>query len=303
LVAFIIQILEAIVPVFIVAGMGFLLRKRYRLDNKTLSTLNIIVFIPALIYTSMAHSKVDWGLFARLAGAVALFFLVMALLLKALAVFRKMDRKMESAFLMTEFINLGNFGLPVVLFAFGREEALPLAVVVMVCGSTLQNSVGLYFTKRSSHNALGALFQVFRYPMIYAAVLGLVAQRFGFALPPIAQRPIDLSAEAAIPVQLIILGMAVAETRLDTSAEAFLASFMRLVVGPVLAFGIALAFGLSGLPLKVFVLQLSGPVAVGMAMFGVQFDMKAGFLSSVVAWSMLFSLVTVSIVLGLLYSF
>ena len=54
---------------------------------------------------------------------------------------------------------------------------------------------------------------------------------------------------------------------------------------------------LRGLEAGVFVVQVSGPTAVWMAVFGVQFEVKPAFLASVVSWSFLFSVVTMPVLL------
>jgi predicted permease len=55
--------------------------------------------------------------------------------------------------------------------------------------------------------------------------------------------------------------------------------------------------GLEGLPGKVFILQMSGPIAVGMAAFGVQFDVAPRFLASAVCLTSLLSVISVSAIL------
>jgi hypothetical protein len=292
----------AVVPVFIVAGGAFGLRRAFDLNARTLATLNIYLFIPALVFGKLSVRQLEWELFGRFAAASLIALGGMYLLMLTVAKLRGMPHDQTSAFMMTMFMNLGNFGLPVATFAFGAEEGLPLAVVVMVCGSFLQNSVGVYFAQRSQHNAAHAFLRVFKFPMIYAFVLALVFQRMDWALPGALSKAVQITADAAIPVQLMILGIKIAETRLHRDADVFSAVGLRLLAGPLVAAGAALLVGLEGLPLKVFIIQLSGPVAVGMAVYGVQFDVKPGYLASVVAWSFVFSIVTVSLVLSILYT-
>jgi len=169
-------IITAISPVLIVASAGFLLRRFIELDARTLSTLNIYLFIPALVYSKLSLFTIDWTLFSAIAGAAVLMVVVMTAFLHALGLWMKLERDRRSAFTMTQFMNLGNFGLPVALFAFG-DEGLALAVVVMVCGSLLQNSIGLYFVQRSSHGAWKAFQRVFHYPLVYAILLALISQK------------------------------------------------------------------------------------------------------------------------------
>lgn len=308
-------VLSAVFPVFLVAGAAYAVRRAFSLDVKTLSTLNLYLLIPCLVFSGLSRRVIEWGLFARYAVALVAVTVMMLALLYAVARLRKLDGPQQSAFLLTQFPNLGNFGLPLVLFAFG-QETLPLGILVLVCGSFLQNTLGIYLAQRSRHAVLGAIKRVFHFPMVYAFFLALVLQRAGWRPPTemtgpegssavvlSLMRAVDLLADAAIPAQLMILGAKIAETRLDTSADVFLAAILRLCAAPVFAAIVAWTVGLNGLEASVFILQVSGPTAVGMAVFGVQFDVKPVFLASAVSWSFLFSMITVPILLYLILYF
>ena len=293
------EILSAVLPVFFVVAASYIVRKRIPLHTKTLSSLNIYLLIPALVYSSISQREIDWSSFGRIALGALLMLGGMTFVLWIAARHLNIDPKERGAFLMTLFPNLGNFGLPVCLFAFG-EAGLAFAVVVMVCGSFLQNSVGIYYAQRAHLGMAAAFKRVFAFPMIYAFILALAAQRWGLHLPIAVDRAVKITADASIPIQLVILGVQLAETRLETSANVFIATAFRLVGGPLLAAVIVLAVGLDGLAAKTFITQMSGPVAVGMAAYGVQFDVAPRFLSSVVSWSFLFAILTVAVVLFVL---
>lgn len=293
-------VLSAVLPVFIVAGAAYIIRRCIDLDVRTLATLNIYVFIPSLIFAHLSKSEIEWSVFGQCALGAILMTVCMTTFLSLLAKLRHMDQEDASAFLMTLFPNFGNFGIPVVTFAFG-EAYLPLALVILVCGSFMQNSVGVYFAQRSRHSAWTAFGRVFRFPMIYAFVLAMVFQRTQWELPEAAFRAVSITADAAIPVQLMILGAKLAETRLDMGLDVFLAAGTRLLLGPVFAFGVAMLLGLRGMNAKVFILHMSGPTAVAMAVYGVQFGVKPRFLASAVSWSFMLSIVSVSVLLSILY--
>jgi len=293
------EILSAILPVFLIAGLAYVVSRRLPLDAKTLSSLNLYVFIPALVYSSLSKRALEWGLFARIAVASIVMLVAMAAVLTIVARLRRIAPERRSAFLLTQFPNLGNFGLPVCLFAFG-EDGLAIAVVVLVCGSFLQNCVGIYYAQRTHYSAAKALGRVFQFPMIYAFVLALASQRTGWQLPLALERAVDITAGAAIPVQIIILGVQLARTRLETSVDLGLAAAIRLVGGPLLAAVLVILLRFDTLAAKVFITQMAGPVAVGMTAYAVQFNIAPRFLASIVAWTFLLSLVTVSAVLFLL---
>ncbi|GMW01322.1 MAG: hypothetical protein AMXMBFR84_24590 [Candidatus Hydrogenedentota bacterium] len=292
-------VLEAVLPVFIAAAVGFAIRKRVSIDVKTLSVLNIYVFIPSLVFANLSRQPITWELFGKIAVGAAAITGLLTIAHTAVARLRHMTPAMTSAFMLTMFPNLGNFGLPVCKFAFG-DSGLAIAVVVMVCGSFLQNSLGVFFAVRSRHGRSNSLLQVLAFPMVYAFVAALLVQRSGVPVPDILIRPIDLLADAAIPVQLVLLGAKVAETRLFMNTNMALACSLRLIVSPLIAIILTHFIGLENLAASVFIVQMSGPIAVGMAVYGVQFDVEPGFLASAVSWSFLFSLLTVSVILFIL---
>lgn len=289
-------IISSIVPVFLVVASAYGVGRFVKLDIKSLSTLNVYLLLPALVFSSISQTQINWNVFGRIASGCILMLLVMVAILTLVSRWRKIPRPEQGAFLMSAFPNLGNFGLPVVKFALG-DAGFAIAVVVMVCGSFLQNSVGVYFAQRAHHGIREAARRTFTFPMIYAFILAIIAQRMGYTLPLPIGRAIGMVSDSAIPVQLIILGLQLAATPLDFGANVFMASGIRLFGGPALALAIALFLGLEGLAAKVFIVQMSGPVAVGMAAYGVQFNTAPRFLASIVAWTFLLSLVTVSIVL------
>ena len=290
------DVVGAIAPIVFIAVLGLVLRRRHLLDAKTLSTCNIFLFIPALVFTNIYEREIAGGVFLRIAVASIIVMGAMTVLLGTLARLLKLEGGDLGGFMMTMFPNLGNFGLPVVMFALG-DQGLAFGVVVMVIGSGLQNSFGIYYAQRAYHGKTKALFQVFLYPMIYAFLLAIILRQTGVAIPLPISRALSIMADAAIPVQLVLLGIQIAETRVERSRPVFVASAARLLGRP--AFGIlaAMATGLTGLAGQAFVLQMSGPVAVGMAAYGVQFGVAPRFLSSAVAWTFFFSLFTISALL------
>lgn len=293
------EVLSAIIPVFVIAGAAYWVRRANPVDIRTLATLNLYLFVPALVFSSVSKRELEWGVLAQIGLASIVVLAGMTGILTLMGKWRGVDTEHRSAFLLTQFPNLGNFGLPVCLFAFG-EPGFAIAIVVMVCGSFLQNSVGIYFAQRTRHPVGKAVFRVLQFPMIYAFVLALACQKLEWPFPTSLTRAIDLTAGAAIPIQLVILGAQLADTSLDTGTNVFLTAGTRLIAGPVLAALVAVCIGMDTLTAKVFITQLAGPVAVGMTTYGAKFDVAPRFLASVVAWSFLLSLVTVATVLFIL---
>lgn len=293
------DVFAAILPVFLAAGVGYLAGLRFSLDVKTLTTLNVYVLLPLLIFESLYTRDIDWGAFGGLAMASLLCLAVMLAALWVAGRFRGLAGRDQNALLMTAFMNLGNFGLPVAKFAFG-DEGLAYAVLVLLIGSFLQNSIAIYLAQHQG--GWKGVVQVFRLPIVYAFLLAFLFQQGEWGLPTFLARTVTMFADAAIPLQLLILGTSLAQTKVQTGVDVMLATGLRLVAGPlVAALSAFVILRLDGLPAKVFVLLYSGPVAVSMVIYAIQFDIRPRFISSVVFWSFLLSLGSVTAVLWVLF--
>jgi len=87
------EILSAVTPVFFVAAAAYFVRTRLHLDVKTLSSLNIYMLIPALVFDGISQRPIEWALFGRIAAASILVLLAMTAMLTALARILQVDQR------------------------------------------------------------------------------------------------------------------------------------------------------------------------------------------------------------------
>ena len=99
-------------------------------------------------------------------------------------------------------------------------------------------------------------------PVFWAAIAGVGLQAAQGAIPLPIEGGLAMLAEGAIPVALLTLGVQLARTELVFGRYELLGSALRLIVSPLLAYGIATGLGLAGLDRQVVVLQAAMPVAV-----------------------------------------
>ncbi|MES1936179.1 AEC family transporter [Salinisphaera hydrothermalis] len=195
----ILRILETIVPVFGVIGIGYFYGRRFAPNMRAANGLNITVFTPALIFyalTEQSGRHLDLGLAAL--GAVVVVFGAGALgWLWVWATGRRAAVYVPPIM----FPNCGNLGLPVAHLAFGNE-GLALMVVLMVVENTLQFTVGLWLLgERVSPRALA------RNPMLVATAAGMICMAMGWQAPAMIEPAIKMLGDVSIPLMLISLGV------------------------------------------------------------------------------------------------
>ncbi|MGB8648999.1 MAG: AEC family transporter [Anaerolineae bacterium] len=291
-----------VLPILLVAAAGYLLRRTGLVtDSRPLARLSLYILSPALVLNSIARSKLSDSDVVSIIAIALLVAGVMGGLSLLLARVLRYDRLLTAAFLLSiMFVNAGNIGLPFNQFAYG-QEGLSRAAVFFVANSVLSHVLAIFIASRGRKEWKDSLTAVFKMPLIYASIIGLVLNRTGWALPEALSRAVDLTSSAAVPVMLVMLGLELARVRLTESLRpVLLATGVKLIVTPVVALGLAALIGLAGLTRSVSVLEASMPTAVTVSLIAVEFDARPDFVTSVILLSTLGSTITLVILLLIL---
>ncbi len=297
--------IDAVLPAFLIAAVGYLAGKRFKLDIQTLSRICLYILVPALTFNSLVTSKVDLAVAWRLVVSALLFPFVEIPLFLGLFKLLKWDQNTSRAMLLASvFTNAGNYGLPVMLFAFG-QQGMDLGVVFMVSQTLMINSLGVYIAASAQMGPLTAMKQMLKMPAVYAAAAGIAVRLSGMPIPDLIGRPIGLLAQAAVPVFLLLLGLQlIGSAGKDSSwKEPAIVVPLRLIVAPVIAGFIGWAMGLGGLAFKVLVLQGAMSTPVNATVLAQEFGAKPETVSKVTAVSTVASVITLTLWIMVLRSF
>ena len=210
-------------------------------------------------------------------------------------------RNMAIAFLMTGvFGNIGNFGLAIINFRLG-DPAMESATIYMVTVNTVAFAVCVMAAGWLRNGGFGALKILFRTPGFVILPFALFFPMTGLTPPLMVSRIAGLLGNAMIPLMLLALGLQLRETKhLDFGIPVLVASAVRLVVGPVIAFGLISISGLSGYEASSGILQASMPAAVIASIIATEHDIVPNFVTSVVFLTTLLSLFSLTLVMALL---
>jgi hypothetical protein len=198
------------------------------------------------------------------------------------------------------FSNSGNYALPVVLFAFGRE-ALSFASVYFVTSAILIYTAGI-LVAASGHGSVSLAFtRLLRVPAIYSVIAAIIVLSTHATVPAAVMRPIGLLSDAAIPIMLLVLGMQLERAVLPKHPGAVAAAVvLSLVVAPAIAFGLTWLLGLTGAAKQAAIIEASMPAAVITTVLALEFDLDAAFSTSVVFFTTLLSPITLVLLIAYL---
>ena len=83
--AFINIVTNIIFPIFVLISVGFIAQKKFQMDVRTFSKLNMYIFVPAIIFSNIYKTQVTWQLFLTILIYLLVFFVFMFALGMAIA--------------------------------------------------------------------------------------------------------------------------------------------------------------------------------------------------------------------------
>jgi malate permease and related proteins len=284
-----------ILPIFAIAGIGFLLARKLQTSVRTLSHVVFYALVPCLGFRLLVTSKMTGSQVGRMALMAILVTAAMGVLARIAAIPLRLSRPDLSAFLLVAmFSNGGNYGLPVVLFAFGTE-ALSHATVYFVTSSILTYTVGVFLAAAGRRSVSKALSGITRIPALYGVAAALIVIGTGISVPEALMRPVGLLSDAALPTMVLVLGMQLERATIpDRPFVVAVAVVLSLIAAPLVALGLAAALGLTGPARQAGVILASMPVAVVTTILALEFEISPAFVTSAVFVSTLLSPLTLT---------
>lgn len=280
-----IRILEVMIPVIVVAGLGYLYSLRYRTDLAAINAISVNVFLPALVFTVMSSQDFDLTRYPGLAIAAAAVFFGSGLIAWPIANFLKYDVRTFVPPMM--FNNCGNLGLPLALLAFGDSGLAP-AIVLLIVTNLLYFSFGIYIVDQQVHWR-----SVLLSPPILASVAGLVVSLWGVPVPTMIATPIAMLGDALIPVMLFALGIRLVDVNLDDWKIGLIAAALCPLTALVVALGIQPLLQLPDDQFRQLLLYCALPPAVLVYLVAEQYQQEPQKVAAIVGFGNIAAIIIV----------
>ncbi|MEC0168666.1 AEC family transporter [Paenibacillus graminis] len=298
---------EVIVPLSIPVISGALLGRYKNLDTKPLLTLYLYFLSPAIILDTLATAGISFDDVYKTLAFSLLNLLVLWALAKLIGrVLKLAPAEAAGLTLVSTFTNSVNYGLPLVLLAFG-QLGLDKASVYVIAQMVIVNTVGVYFAARSQFSAGSAVRSVFSLPAIYAAILALLLRALGLHMPQEVASGVSMVAGAYSPVVLAILGVQMVRVQTAQAARNVQLAFwtgmsVRLVLAPLTAALLLFLLNISGTLFAVLLILASMPVAVNSVVLAERFGSSPALVSRCILWTTLASFLMLPLLISIVGS-
>ncbi len=299
---------EQVAILYIIVAVGFIADKTGMFDEKVAKLCtNLLFYIitPAVIIRSFLDIEYDRetakGLFIAI-GCGMLLHSVAVLL--NLPLFRRGNADKNCVLNYgAVFGNCGYMALPLANAVVGTEGVFYCSAVIMSF-QIFSFTYGVYLMSDKPENGKSR-FEYKRLvlnPGTISVAIGMPLFLSGITMPSIVFQPISYIASMNTPLAMLIFGTYLANTDFRSifkNGKIFLAALTKLIVLPLIMFGVFKLFGISGALLTSLIISASAPSANNTVIFAAKYNKDTGLAAQTVALISFLSIVTMPIMIAL----
>jgi len=292
--------LDIVTPVFSLILLGYYVGPRLELDARTLSRTAYYLLVPCFVFDVISKVNIEIAVAGQMILYTTLTHLLTAGIAFAIARLLNRSREVTAAFvIIATFGNVGNLGLSLIDFRLGQAAQVS-ATIYFITILLLSFVICVGISSWTRGTGFTAVLSVFKTPALIAMVPAMFFYGTDFTPPLFLSRITGLLGRAMIPVMLVTLGVQLSDLiKFNFSLDVVIASCLRLIGAPLIAFGLAFAFSLSGVEIGSGILLAGMPVAILGSIIAIEYDIIPEFVTTAVLFSTVLSLFTLTVLLYL----
>lgn len=298
-----------IISLFLLILIGYTAKKTRLIKGdiqSALSTLVLNVTLPLYIFTAMQFEfspdvlvEAGWLVLISI-GYYAGAFGIAHLTTK---VFRFKDMKRDIFQYMIIFSNVGYMGYPV-MYQLAGEKGMFYAAVYNLSFNVLTWTLGVYIMSRhedqvEKRSIKERLIHVIN-PSLVAVIIGFIFFLFSIPVPAVLLDTFKNVGAATTPLSMMFIGIILSKISVKTIFSdwgVLLISLIRLLIMPLITYGILSLLGLTHLLLTIPVVLAAMPASANSAIVASRYGNDYQLASKLIFVSTLLCIVTIPIIL------
>ncbi len=301
---------EQVLVMFIIMGVGYAATKLHVIKSEMragFGDLLVNIVLPCMIIDSyLTESSEELAANLITTTIVSVVVMLVCMAVSALVCVRMKDKNKPLIRFGMSFCNAGYMGFPLISALFGSEGLLYASIFHTVYNLVVW-SVGVQSLEPGEkHGKLSSFLQVFKKPALIAVFVGLVLYFTQISLPDVITRPIELIGDMNTPLAMFITGMIIAEsqlTELIKDRRLWLVMFTRMLLIPVIVFGLCVLAGIDGMVGSVIVMLSACPCASLTSVMSVRYHYDESLGAGMVVVSTLLSILVLPLFAALVSAF
>jgi malate permease and related proteins len=293
-------LINIILPVFILIGIGCWMQKLFSLDLYSLAKVNVYFLIPGFVFISLYKTSISLNIFLKVLLFFLLFISVLFLIVLVISRIFSFQKGVRVAFTNSVFLfNAGNFGVPVNDLVFKQDPfAMSIQVILMTFQNILAYSFGIFSIMTVGGTRVKALVGMLKMPVLYAMVIGILLNVADVKLPHFLEKSGELISQSMIAIALFTLGAQVAQLSLKGHLlSVYVSLAVRLGIGPLVGYLLITFLQFEGILAQVLFISSGLPSSVNSAIIAQEYKNETEMAAQIVLTSTILSALTVTVLI------
>lgn len=301
MVSFEITILSIIFMIF----LGYFTKKIGFLKSTDVKILNKIVIniaMPCLIFNALYNADLSMLSTLSILPCIGIITsLILGSILYMVLTYKSVEvKKKWSIILIVILGNTGFLGYPLVSSFFG-SLGLVRAIFFDVNTTFMVLISSFVLMLVFGGKVKNIIKRVFLFPMLWAVIIGILVNLSNIQIGDFLSTILSYFSALTIPLIMISLGLSLSLRGLNYHFKLIsLTSILKLIVYPAIALIFINLFGLTGLDYNVALIEAAMPSALLSLAIGTDYDLDLQLISDCVLVNILFSLVTIPLIISFL---
>jgi len=250
------------IGIYIFIVLGFLAKKQFKIDGKTLVILSTYYLQPFLTLWGIMLMPINKNLIlAPVYYLIAVFITLVFTFLVSLILKDKKDRIIAT---LTPLIgNTGNLGIPISYFFWGDFGAM-IATLINLANIFFIYSFGIFFFAKGEYSFKESFKKIIKIPVMWFGILALFLNLKGIHFDKDIMKILQMGAFASIVTQLLIFGAYIAEIKIKANDKSliFVTLINKFVVFTAVGFIVLKLLGVNEKYLWPILLEIATPLAI-----------------------------------------
>jgi len=233
-------IINSILPVFLIIGIGYFLKRKSVISENTDMFLNNLAYyfvLPCMIFASIY--KLPFRDIFYIESIIGIYIATFSVFLFSLALSFFLKHKKRGAFVTSSFrSNVAYIGFPIALSLFGQEGLAKISVITGFMGAFIVTVSVIYLSliDRKEGKKENPVMILVKDPLILTCIAALVFSYYKIWMPEFIFNTIDMVSYMGAPLMLLAVGsgLKIESIKKDRVLLGVI-SFIKLLILPLVA--------------------------------------------------------------------
>ncbi len=254
--------MTGVIGIYIFIVLGFLAKKQFKIDGKTLVILSTYYLQPFLTLWGIMLMPINKNLI--LAPVYYILIVFIALIFTFIFSLILKDKKDRIIATLTPLIgNTGNLGIPISYFFWGDFGAM-VATLINLANIFFIYSFGIFFFAKGEYSFKDSFKKIIKIPVMWFGILALIFNLKGIYFSPEIMKILQMGAFASIVTQLLIFGVYIADIKVKTDDKPliFVTIINKFIVFTAVGFIVLTLLGVDKKYFYPILLEIATPLAI-----------------------------------------